>query len=406
MEEIVITGAGLITGRGIGVKQHHINVLQDLTGGFNPLHEVAEFVGMSLEGLPLIVGEATVCAVRHTNAELAALAGVEKAARYDRHQLFGMIAAKEAMEFNEGLDLVRTACVGASGGAGLLSLFEADRRLLSGKKLGPFANLSYLPNIGVGYLTQIYGLKGPSHVHGTACAAAMHAANDAIRMIRLREIDAALVVGAEAAISPFGIASFQGQGALGNGHAFDFGRTGFVMGEGAGAFLIESAESARRRGVTILAHIEGYGDTSDGQPGLITDPSPDGAMRSAAMALDLAGITISEIDLVKAHATATGKGDLSEIASLRLLGATENLPVVSLKSHVGHLLGAAGVAELVMTLSMMHAGMMLPTRFLSHIDPGCMGVQHILESRQATINRVLANGFGFGGTNASLVVAL
>jgi 3-oxoacyl-[acyl-carrier-protein] synthase II len=411
MRRVVVTGTGLINGCGRDV---HDLLSKIQSGGvpFVSFSEASRYMSFLNEGLHPTLAPAIVSPVAMTEEELATVAEVDKPKRFDRHQLFALIAAKEAMRGVKIDDPLRFACIGATGGAGLITIFESCKRLIEGMKLSPFDNLKYLPNIFVGTLTKRYGIKGPSIVHGTACAASMHAVSDLCRRIMMREVDAGLVVGAEAAISPFGIASFQSQRALGNGLAFQEGRTGFVMGEGAGAVVLESYEHAKKHGRDILAEIVGYADSSDGvEDGLITDPSPEGAYKTAQAALLSASLSPRCIDLVKLHGTATPAGDKSETYALSLLARekAKELPVVSLKSYFGHLLGAAGVVELVTTISMMRRDSIFPTRGLTreNLDPKCDLLDHVMEERTGRgYKTALLNGFGFGGTNSSIVLQL
>ena len=404
---VFIVSAGLVTGAG-GTISRNWEACSGGRDSFRSLEDSAEWLPFALDGLNGSLAQATVCPIRATDPQLANRVSVNPKG-YDRHQLLALIAAKEAMRDIEGFNRSRFASIGATGGAGLNSQYQADARLAGGKKLGPRDNLKYLPNLFVGHLSRTYGLQGPSEVHGTACAASMHAIISLVRMIRCGEVDGGLVVGAEAAISPFGIASFQGQRALGNGHVYQTDRTGFVMGEGAGAVVIMSESELERFGLTPLCEITGYSASSDGvEEGAVTDPNPAGAAAAMSAALKMADLSLGGLSLVKAHGTATGKGDVSELQALHMIDgdAATDLPVVSLKSYIGHLLGAAGIAELIITLQMMQNDVMLPTRGLTNknVDPDCNCVQHITMKRGDPVHKVLLNGFGFGGANASMVV--
>lgn len=411
MQEVVITSFGSVNGAGLTASAQWENIL---AGGpeFVSVDALAHtnegFHWFDLEPLHKSVRDAIICPVRHTHAELGEMANVNPK-EFDRHQLLAFMAANEAMDGVEVDDPTRFACVGANGGAGLLESHEAGRLTLAGKRLSPRTNLRYLSNLFVGYLTQRHGIAGPSNQHGTACAAGLHALIGAARLIRTGEADAALVVGTEAAISPFGLMSFQSQRALGSGRPFHVDRDGFVMGEGAAAVVLEGAERARHRNAHIYATIVGYGESSDAvQGGLITDPSPSGAERAMRIALTMAASDEESVDLVKAHATGTPNGDRSEIEALtRVFGERYVGPYVTApKSFFGHLLGAAGVAEAVTALQMMRKGIVLPTRFLSGADiaDDCQYPWHVTKQRKRSVKRALLNGFGFGGTNASLVL--
>jgi 3-oxoacyl-[acyl-carrier-protein] synthase II len=412
MRRVVITGYGSINGAG---KTSRIEWQRLLTGGpdFLSVAQAAEVgaLDFQLDDLPPAIAGAMICPVRGTRDEFGEWVNLNPR-NYDRHQLFAFIAADEAMQSIPVRNRDRFGCIGATGGAGLLAIDDASMRAHSGGQLSPRDNLKYLPNIAAGYLTQRYGLAGASDVHGSACAAGLNAIINAARMIGTGELDAALVVGAEAAISPFGILSFQAQRrALGKGLPFHKERDGFVMGEGAAAIVLEDEAQALEREAVIYARVLGYGQSSDAVEGvLITDPSPQGAVRSMTSALIMAKTSMAQIDLVKAHATATKNGDRSEVAAIaKCVGDGVTAPLVTApKSFYGHLLGAAGVAETVTVLQMFEHRKILPTRGLASmtdVAEDCRGVTHVHGFMEApSLERVLLNGFGFGGTNATLIL--
>jgi|AntRauTorckE6833_2_1112554.scaffolds.fasta_scaffold04082_1 3-oxoacyl-[acyl-carrier-protein] synthase II len=412
MERIAITGVGIITGSGQGFGGHHQSLLN---GGekFVSLKDVLQHYPFEADEIHSSCLEALVSPVLMSNEELAELVGV-KVKDYDRHQLFSLIAAKEAVSClsDNPVDMSSFACIGAIGGDGLLSIFETVKRVSAGRKATPRDNLKFLSNLFVGYITQEHGLGGASHVHGTACAASMHAINDLVRMIKLGETNGGVVVGTEAAISSIGIGTFMSQRALGNGLAYQANRTGFVMGEGAASLVLEKESAALARGAHIYGYILGYGETSDAvKGGLVTDPSPTGAARSMKQALQSANLSLSDIDLVKTHGTATPNGDLSELKAIQLVEGDDQASrtkVMSFKSYFGHLLGAAGIAEIVSVLACMQEGVILPTRNLKEpcqIDPECDLVHHVGgQPISDSLDKVLCNGFGFGGTNATIIL--
>lgn len=408
MERVFVVSAGSVNGAGLDIPSQWKCLSENGGPSFVDLREATtQWLPFGLDGLYANIGKALVCPVQMSNADLADRMELN-VREFDRHQLFAYLAAMQAMDGVGDFDPLRFACVTATGGAGLTSISSSIRKLANGGRLGPRDNLRYLPNMTAGYQSVRYVLRGPSEVHGSACAASMHAIISLIRMIRCGEVDGGLVVGADAAISDFGIASFQGQRALGNGLSYQDGRSGFVMGEGAAAFWIVSEKALVQYGWQPVVEIAGYGASSDAsQKGAITDPSSEGAAHVIRLALTMARLSLDDVSLVKTHGTATKTGDSSELDGLRLVDAdaARTVDVVSLKTYIGHLLGAAGIAEAAIVLEMMKRGHVLPTRFLSHgnLADNCRQTRHVMAPVDKELNNVICNGFGFGGTNASIV---
>jgi 3-oxoacyl-[acyl-carrier-protein] synthase II len=295
MTRVVVTGLGMISGNGTGTEA----VWKSLLASEARRTEISD-VHFKVEDnpTPFKAGNTlitTVCGSPLSNAELADLADVHNPPRFDRHQLFALIASKEALEQSKALGTCkprRFGIVGGTGDGGLAEDSDAHERIEAGKKLNPYSNLRELPNIFIGHIANRYGLKGPGYVHCTACAASAHALQHATDLIKLGRADVILVVGTEAAITKFGIASFAGQKALSNfSRPYQGDRDGFFMGEGAVAVVIEEREHAIARGATTLAEILGYGSSMDGIiDGQITDPDPSGGANSTTDALEMAGI--------------------------------------------------------------------------------------------------------------------
>ena len=260
---------------------------------------------------------------------------------------------------------------------------------------------------------RVLGLAGPSFVIDTACAASAHSIGEAFRMVKRGKVRAMMAGGAAALVSPVGILAFALIGALTrNGdpatasRPFDKARDGFVMGEAAGAIVLESLTSARERGARIYAEVAGYGTTLNA--GSLTDPSADGSTESRAMELALAeaGLRQEEIGYVAAHGTSTQKNDLVETMALKRLfgGRAGQVPVSSLKGHLGHTISAAGVCNVISTAMALREGQIPPTLGLAHADAACDLDYVPNQSRQVGIQAALSNAFAFGGQNAVLAL--
>ena len=342
--------------------------------------------------------------------------------RVDDFIIYGMAAGKEALADSEWTaksedDQYRTGVMIGSGigglpgiAAGALTLRDKGPRHLS-----PFFIPGRLINLISGYLSIEYGFKGPNHAVVTACSTGAHAIGDAARMIALDDADVMVAGGAEGAMCDLGIGGFAAARALSTHYndaptkasrPWDKGRDGFVMGEGAGVVVLEELEHARRRDAKIYAEVIGYGMSGDAHH--ITAPAEDGngAVRCMQMALKRAGLTPGEIDYINAHGTSTPRGDEIELRAVkRFFGdAAYSVSMSSTKSSIGHLLGAAGSVEAIFSILAMIHGVVPPTLNLDDPLDGCDIdlVPHQAKERQ--VSAVLSNSFGFGGTNASLVL--
>ncbi len=260
---------------------------------------------------------------------------------------------------------------------------------------------------------RLFGLGGPASVNDTACAASAHAIGEAFRTIRRGEATAMLAGGSTALVSPISILAFALLGALSRSdnpdeasRPFDRMRDGFVMGEGAGAVILESLESALSRGARIHAELTGFGSTLNA--GTLTDPSPDGVPEARAMQLALAdgGTAMDEIDYIAAHGTSTPKNDPGETAAIKRVfgGHARRLMVSSNKGQIGHTISAAGVCNLIFAVQSMKHDCVPPTMHLHHADPECDLDYVPNQSRSAQVRAALVNAFAFGGQNASLAV--
>ncbi len=332
----------------------------------------------------------------------------------DRFIQLGLKAAKEAMEdaaLGEDFDRERFGVASASGIGGLTNIEKNAivYHTRGPRRISPFFIPSALVNMLGGFVSIYEGLKGPNLSSVTACAAGTHAIGEAAKSIKLGTADKMLVVGAEAAICGIGVGGFAAMKALSTRnddpkHAsrpFDAERDGFVMGEGAGALVLELYEDAVARGAKIYGELIGFGESADANH--ITTPTMDGPLRAMRMAYEMAGKP--KIDYINAHGTSTPINDKNESAALKeLFGGKENVaPVSSIKGQIGHCLGAAGAIEAVVSLMAMRDGILPPT--INHVNPGegCDLDYVPNEARKATIETVMSNSFGFGGTNGVVI---
>src|SRR5262245_7331355 len=342
--------------------------------------------------------------------------------RYDTFIIYALAAAKQAVkdsgwEPKTEDEKYATGVLIGSGIGGLPSI-EATTLLLNEKgprRVSPFFIPGSLINLASGVVSIEFGFRGPNHAVVTACATGSHAIGDASRMIALGDTDVMVAGGTEAAISRLGIAGFIACKALATKYndtpekgsrPYDRDRDGFVMGEGAGVLVLEELEHAKARGAKIYAEIIGYGMSGDAYH--ITAPSEDGdgALRCMQAALKRAGITAHEIDYINAHGTSTPLGDEIELKAVeRLMGNRINgLSMSSTKSSTGHLLGAAGAVEAIFSLLSLRDNICPPTLNLENPSVATDIDLVPLKAHKKEINTVLSNSFGFGGTNASLIM--
>jgi 3-oxoacyl-[acyl-carrier-protein] synthase II len=280
--------------------------------------------------------------------------------------------------------------------------------------MGPYFIPGLLINLASGFVSIRHGLKGPNHAVVTACSTGTHAIGDAARMIALEDADVMVAGGAEAAISRLGLAGFCACRALSTAfndepdrasRPYDRDRDGFVMGEGAGVVVLEELEHAKARGAKIYAEVIGYGMSGDAYHATAPSPEGDGAFRCMSMAVKRAGISASEIDYINAHGTSTPLGDEIELRAVeRIVGnAAGRISMSSTKSAIGHLLGAAGAVEAIFSVLAIRDQVAPPTLNLDNpsVETALDLVPHA--ARPRSIDTVLSNSFGFGGTNASLL---
>ena len=341
--------------------------------------------------------------------------------KVDNFILFGMSAARQALDDAgwrpQSYEEQTSTGVLIGSGIGGVEGIAANAVILHEKgprRVSPFFIPGRIINLASGYVSIEFGLKGPNHAVVTACSTGAHAIGDAARMVALGDAEVMVAGGTESPVNRISLAGFAALRALSTGfnedptrasRPYDKDRDGFVMGEGAGAVVVEALEHAQARGAKIYAELIGYGMSGDAYH--ITAPSPDGdgAFRCMSMALKRAGITAGDIDYINAHGTSTPLGDEIELGAVqRLVGnAAGRVSMSSTKSCIGHLLGAAGAVGAIFSILAIRDGVAPPTINLDNpsVETPIDLVPH--KARKRDINIALSNSFGFGGTNASLI---
>jgi len=281
------------------------------------------------------------------------------------------------------------------------------------RRVSPFTIPMGIANIPSGLVSLYFGLRGPNLCHVSACATGAHAIGEGAEMIKRGQADVVVVGGTESPILGVSLAGFGSMKALSNrndeptraSRPFDRDRDGFVMGEGAGVLVLESAEHAAARGARVRAHVLGYGATADATHMVAPDPEGRGASRCMEAALAMAGLAPRDVGYVNAHATSTPAGDPTEVVAIRRTFGrhADDLPVSATKSMTGHLLGAAGALEAILTIAALQEGLLPPTINLDAPDPACEldHVANVARKHRALVG--ISNSFGFGGTNATIV---
>ena len=343
--------------------------------------------------------------------------------KVDDFILYGIAAAEQAVRDagwmpEDEHSRLRTGVMIGSGIGGLNSIAETALLIheRGPRRVSPFFIPGALINLISGHVSIRYGFRGPNHAVVTACSTGAHAIGDAARMVALDDADVMVAGGAEAAVCRIGMAGFAAARALSTSYndtpevasrPWDKGRDGFVMGEGAGIVVVEELEHAKARGAKIYGEIKGYGMSGDAHH--ITAPAEDGdgGFRAMQAALKRAGLAPSDIDYVNAHGTSTPLGDLIEAKAVaRLLGdAAANVSISSTKSATGHLLGAAGAIEAIYAIKTVETGDLPPTLNLNDPEDQVADFDLVpLRSRHRKVRNAMSNSFGFGGTNASLIM--
>ncbi len=418
MKRVAVTGVGLVTPLAVGTEANWRRLLAGESG-------LGPMTGFDTDDLPCRVAGQVPGADASDGLDLDALMPARDRRRVDPFILYAIAAADEAIqdsgwapdeEATEARN--RTGVMIGSGIGGLQSIYEASVVLeqKGPRRITPFFIPSSLINLASGQVSIRHGFRGPNHSVVTACATGMHAIGDATGIIRAGMADVMVAGGAEASVCRLGIAGFAAMRALSTNfndepqrasRPWDEDRDGFVMGEGAGVVVLEELGHARARGARIYGEIKGYGLSGDAHHISAPAPDGDGGYRSMQAAFEDADMTPADIDYLNAHGTSTPLGDEIELGAIRRLfgDRAADVSISSTKSSIGHLLGAAGAVETIYALLAVVHDAVPPTLNLDRPCPGAEGldlVPHAARSRP--VRAALSNSFGFGGTNASLIV--
>jgi 3-oxoacyl-[acyl-carrier-protein] synthase II len=409
---VVITGTGLITALGTGTEK----TWQAMLAGSSGVARITRFADPNLR-----VNFAA--EVKDFNAE--DFIERKEARRMDRFCQFAIAGADMAMresalpvglEKAHGYDPDRVGVIVGSGIGGLMGFEESySTGLTKGfDRLSPFFILKMIGNMAPGRISMRFNCRGVNWGPVSACSTSAHAIGEAWKMIRYGELDACIAGGAEATISPMGIGGFEAMKALSTrvddpataSRPFDKDRDGFVMGEGAGIVVLETLERAQARGAKVFAEIVGYAANSDAHHETAPAPEHEGAQRCMRLALQSAGLSATDIGYINAHGTSTPFNDLHEtLAIKRVFGEhAKKLLVSSTKSMTGHMLGAAGGCEAIVSAFVLSRGVVPPTINLHNPSPECDLDYVPNQARETRVAYAMSNSFGFGGTNAVLIL--
>ncbi|EKE09006.1 MAG: hypothetical protein ACD_16C00224G0002 [uncultured bacterium] len=413
MRRIVITGLGLVTPLGNGVETTWRRLIQGESG----IRRIDTF---DTEGFASKVAGLIPIGVEKGQFNFEDYMTPSERRRVDDFIIYGIAAAEEALkdsgwvaETEEQKEM--TGVMIGSGVGGLPRIYEASITLKKGgpRKISPFFIPSCLINLVSGQVSIRHGFKGPNHAVVTACSTGAHAIGDAARLIQWGDADVMIAGGAEASVCELGVAGFAALRALSTNfndqptkasRPWDRDRDGFVISEGAGVVVLEEYEHAKKRGAKIYAEVLGYGLSGDAHH--ITAPAEDGngGYRAMRNALRHAKLSPENIGYINAHGTSTPLGDMIELGAVKRL-FTHKVNMSSTKSAIGHLLGAAGGVEAIFSILALRTGILPPTLNLDNPSEGTEGIDLIPhKAKEEKIHAVMSNSFGFGGTNASLVM--
>jgi len=404
---VVITGMGVVSPVGSTVEKFWENIVKGKSG-------IGRITKFDPEGYPVQIA----AEVKDFDPNL--YFDKKEVRRTDPFIQFAIGASTQAVEDSglDGADIDRTR-VGVLIGSGIggLTTIEQQLKILWEKgprRVSPYCVPMEIINMASGLVSIRFGFKGPNLSVVTACATGTHAIGEAFRIIQRGEADVMVAGGTESAITPLSIAGFAAARALSTqndepekaSRPFEKNRNGFVMGEGAGILILEELEHAKRRGAKILAEVVGYGTSGDAYHMTAPAPEGEGAARAIENAIRDAGIRPEDIDYINAHGTSTKFNDLFETMAIkRVFGEhAYRVKISSIKSMIGHLLGAAGGVEVVSSVKTIETGIIPPTINYEEPDPECDLDYTPNEAAKADVRYVLKNSFGFGGTNACLIL--
>jgi 3-oxoacyl-[acyl-carrier-protein] synthase II len=406
---VVVTGTGMLSALGTDVASSW----QGMVAGRSGIATIEAFDPSRLASR--IAGEVKGFDASH-------ILDRKEVRRTDRYIQFGLVASREAMDQAglparlKGDEAERTGVILGTGLGGVGTLVDgiSNNATRGPDRISPFFIPMGIPNVGAGQIAISFGMTGPNFTTVSACATGGHAIGEAWETIRRADADVMLAGGSEAGIFEPLVGGFDSMRALSRrnddpeaaSRPFDKGRDGFVPGEGAGVVVLEELEHARARGVTILAEIIGYGATADASHITLPAPGGIGAVRAAQRAIAKAGISVTEIDHVNAHATSTPEGDKAELQSIRTIFGERagEVSVTATKSMIGHTLGAAGAIEAIVTILTMRESCVPPTINLDDPDEAAAGLDLTPNhSRTQDVRIAMSNSFGFGGQNTAII---
>ncbi len=412
MRKVVITGMGIVSPVGTGVEYAWQNVLNGKSG-------VRKIDSFEVSDLASQIAGVPQCGTEPGMFNPDSVVEPREQRKLDKSIIYGIVAADEAIK-DAGLDTYdgdkeRIGVSIGSGIGGLNTIYDNCIELHTGgpRRVSPFFIPKGIINMTAGNVSIRYGFKGPNISTVTACATGAHSIGEGARLIQFGDADIMICGGAEAAVGRIGLAGFSAMRALSTrndepekaSRPWDKGRDGFIMAEGAGILVLEEYEHAVARGAKIYAEVAGYGLSGDAYH--ITAPAEngEGGLRAMKAALKNAGLDASDVDYINAHGTSTGLGDVGELAAVKTLFGNLPVSMSSTKSVTGHLLGAAGAVEAIFSALAIRDGIVPPTINLD--DPeDAVGdfdlVPHVAKKRKVDV--AISNSFGFGGTNASLVL--
>ncbi len=404
---IVITGLGVVTALGQEIETFWQNILAGKSG-------VTRITAFDISAYDCQIA----AEIKDFNPK-PFFKSSKEIRRCDRYSQLAMVAAKKSLS-DSGLDLAkenrdRVGILMSSGIGGLQTLENCHATLLkSGPgRISPFMIPMMISNMASGLISMELDARGPNMAIVSACSTATHSVGESFQIIRRGEADLMLAGGSEAAICPLGIGGFAAMKALSTrndapeiaSRPFDRDRDGFVMGEGAGAVIIEELEHAKRRNARIYCELVGYGNTADAHHMTAPSPGGEGAARCMRMAMEVAQLNPEDIDYINAHGTSTQQGDICETQAIKTAFGkhASKVMISSTKSMTGHLLGAAGAVEMAICAKVLQEDRIPPTINLDHPDPECDLDYVPHTTRQVRVRAIVNNSFGFGGHNATLV---
>ena len=412
MKRVVITGMGIVSPVGTGIEYAWKNILAGKSGvrkidSFEVSDLASQIAGIPQQG------------TEEGQYNPDAVVDAREQRKLDKYAVYGMVAADEAIK-DAGLDkydgdMTRVGVSIGSGIGGFNTIYDNCIELHEGgpRRVSPFFIPKGIINMAAGNISIKYGLKGPNISVVTACATGAHSIGEAARMIKYGDADIMICGGTEGAVSRIALAGFSAMKALSTrndapekaSRPWDKNRDGFIMAEGAGVLVLEEYEHAVARGAKIYAEVAGYGMSGDAYH--ITAPAPngEGGMRAMMAAMNDAGVQPSDVDYINAHGTSTGLGDVGELAAVQTLFGDAPVSMSSTKSMTGHLLGAAGAVEAIFCALAIRDGIVPPTINLDDPEDAVGNfdlVPHVAKQRKVDV--AISNSFGFGGTNASVVL--